>query len=338
MPDRAIPVSFAEAVRWMDRHVLPVPVRDVPAAAAVGHVASARVVAAAPFPPRAVALRDGVAVAAEDTVGADAHSPVFLTRRPGSVVAGDALPPGADAVIAADALTDVAGMAAVTVQAWPGVGARLAGHDLAPGESVMEAGAILSPAALPALLAAGEPMLSVRRPRVGLSSIAPDIAAMLGALLAQHGCEAVRDDAPCDLRVRQGGPAAFDGPFAIAVRPGDGAALGLEGALPVLRLPLRFDGAAGAMLALLPPMLRRLAGGGPVARPLRLSGKLASTVGFADVALLALGPDGASPVTVGEITLAGLLRATHWTLVPADSEGVPAGGEVAAWPFPGQGI
>ncbi|MBL8587203.1 MAG: hypothetical protein JNK46_01610, partial [Methylobacteriaceae bacterium] len=67
-------------------------------AAAIGFALAAPLRAPGPVPARATALRAGLAVAAQDLVGAAPGAPALFAAPPARVAAGEALPEGCDAV------------------------------------------------------------------------------------------------------------------------------------------------------------------------------------------------------------------------------------------------
>src|SRR5262249_15437178 len=71
---------------------------------AVGDVLARDVTATAALPPRAIALRDGWAVAADRVSDAGPYAPVILDPAPPWVECGDPLPDGTDAVLPPDAV------------------------------------------------------------------------------------------------------------------------------------------------------------------------------------------------------------------------------------------
>jgi molybdopterin biosynthesis enzyme len=116
-----------------------------------------------------------------------------------------------------------------------------------------------------------------------------------------------------------------------AARPGRTAGLCELLGRPVLLLPGRAEDALAAWWWLARPALRRLAGATdqPPLR-LRLAGKVASAVGLAE--LVPLAADG-RPLAVGALPLAALVAAAAILEVPPESEGLPAGTEVEAFPL-----
>ena len=82
--------------------------------------------------------------------------------------------------------------------------------------------------------------------------------------------------------------------------------------------------------------LRRLAGGAiaDAVSSVRLARKVTSTIGIAEFVPLRRSEEGAKPLGSGFLSLQSLAQADGWMLVPAESEGYPAGTEVTMRPLP----
>ena len=218
----------------------PLPAETVTLAASLGRVLAHTVTAAHDAPPFDRALVDGFAVQAADTRGADAHTPRRLalnaevlscgtvpaiTLAPGTATAiatGAPLPRGCDAVMMiehTDLAADESSPPAVLVRRAvpPGQFIGFAGSDIARGETLLRAGAVIGSREIGMLAACGVASVAVvRRPRVAVLSTGdelvppgtvplPDAAipdsngAILAAAVAEHGGEPVplgivRDD------------------------------------------------------------------------------------------------------------------------------------------------
>lgn len=328
---------------------------DLALADAIGATLAEPIIAPAALPKQAVALRAGWAVPSIETVGAAAYAPVFLASTPVRVCAGDVLPHGADAVVAADAVT-LAGVAEITVEATPGEGARRMGEDAAAGVALRPAGARLRPIDLALSTAAGLTRCTVRRARVALvgRSAAAAACAMIasdardvGALVTTaYATELSAPELACggaDLLAlvgfdEAGVPALARGGRVIAtalgLRPGEETGCGLLGGdVPVLLVPARPEAAFVASRCLLRPCLDRLTGAAAAEAGFRapLTRKLASSVGVAEVALLRASAAGLEPLAIADLTLAALCAAHAWLLVPAEREGYAAGEVVEAF-------
>lgn len=360
-PGRGAPPAaltpVAEALAALLADLAPVAPRTLPLRAAEGRILAAPLVAPAPVPAAAIALRDGFAVAAEAAVGAAAYAPAFLAAPPPWVAAGARLPPGTDCVLPPDAVADAAGMVEVTAAAAPGEGVRRAGEDAPAGAILREAGQPLRALDVAAAEAAGLRTASVREPRLRVLSVAarPDaatdflqrFAVLAGAqVVNQQIGERTRDNAvtgapPADLILMAGdmglaaeilarhGAVTAHG---LALRPGEGALCGRIGGAPVVIVPPRLDAALALALLILRPCLDRLADARPrpPLPPAALTRKIASGLGLTELALLRATPAGLEPLALGDLPLAAMARADAWLAVPPDSEGFAAGELVEA--------
>jgi molybdenum cofactor synthesis domain-containing protein len=181
------------------------PSRSMPIDDALGCVAAAPVVATEPVPPFVNSAMDGYALRAADTIGASGlGSPVRLEvvgtilagTQPGAVVAagqaarimtGAPLPAGADAVCMFEECGDESN-GAVVVVARPlpaGTAVRLAGQDVAVGDTILEAGSVVTPGHIGVLANQGVTRVDVRpRPRVGVLSTGDELMSEPGPLPA----------------------------------------------------------------------------------------------------------------------------------------------------------
>jgi molybdopterin biosynthesis enzyme len=85
------------------------------------------------------------------------------------------------------------------------------------------------------------------------------------------------------------------------------------------------------------PLIDRLADSSDAVDPhiaATLARKVASPLGLADVVAVRLAAGKAEPIASGYWPLASLAGTDGWILVPADSEGFPAGAEVMVRPWP----
>jgi len=153
---------------------------------ALGRILAEDIVANESIPPYANSSMDGYAVRSDDTVGADADTPVSLAVlgevaaghvpevevEPGTAVrimTGAPLPPGADAVVKVEDTRSADGEVDVLASAPEGQYVRPAGEDVEQGSHVLSAGTRLGPAHLGMLATLGVPTVRVtRRPRVAI--------------------------------------------------------------------------------------------------------------------------------------------------------------------------
>ena len=310
------------------------PVR-LPVGEALGHIAGETVLAPGPVPPRAVAQRSGIAVASAELVGASPYAPALLSGMPGRVLAGAVLPAGADAVLPADAASPLGALIAIGQSAYPGENVTLTGADLASGALIIREGERITRAMVLALEVAAIRDIAVRQPRFRLEADESPHGNWLREALQALGC-APSGAGDADFRiVLAGDEAGRDAaPAGIALRPGGGAGVAAGGGRPpAIILPARFDGAVAVFHALLLPLLARLTGQELHTETRPLTRKIASVVGFSDLALLRRSGEGYEPLAVGQVTLAALLATDAVALLPPESEGAAAGTPLAAIPI-----
>jgi putative molybdopterin biosynthesis protein len=227
----------------------PLPAETVPLTAAPGRVVAALIAAACDAPPFDRSAVDGFALRAADTDGATEASPRRLSLNaevlacgvapaiavaPGTATAistGGMIPRGADAVVMIEHTeldeSDPAAPAILLQRATaPGGLIGFAGSDIARGEALLRAGAVITSREIGMLAASGHAQVPVvRRPRVAVIStgdelvppgaplppggIADSNAAILAAAIAENGGEPLpigilRDDeAALETAVRE---------------------------------------------------------------------------------------------------------------------------------------
>ena len=331
-------------------------------AEAAGCIAAGAPLLAA-WPPRDLAATDGWALRANDLVGASAYSPLPLMTAPAWVDAGDAMPAGCDCVLDADAVEISGPLAQVLAEGVPGQGVRRAGSDIAAGTTAAAEGHPVGPADLLLADAAAMDRLSVRRPRLCIVNVpgATVTTQMIAGAARNSGLDVktqqavTRDEisiadaldaAACDLLLIVGGSGVGRRDAAvtalarrgeviahgIALAPGRTAAVGRLGQVPVIALPGSPDHALAVWLALVLPVIDRLSARRPRRQmTLPLARKIASSVGIAEVALLAEEHRAWMPLAVGEWPLHAIARADAWLLIPASHEGFAAGTPVDAY-------
>jgi len=344
----------------------PLAPRRVPLEQALGLVLAAPLVAAEPVPDRPAAARDGWAVPAMETLGAGPYAPAPLSRAPHRVSPGEPMPPGTDAVLPPFDLDSEGPLPQALAALAPGEGVRRPGEEIAAGCVLRSAGERLLARDLPALAALGITSAMVRAPRLawitadpGLDTLRPFIAALareagaslhpaapvaanagaiaaaLRAAAAGHDLvllaggtgEGPEDHAAAGLS--EAGRLLFHG---IGALPGMATGAGIVEGRPVLLLPGRAEDAIAAWILLVGPALDAMTGAA-TAPPLRLrlTRKVASTVGLAELVPLRLdGTGGAEPLAVGALPLAALSAAAAILLVPPGTEGYEAGTDIAA--------
>jgi molybdopterin molybdotransferase len=241
----------------------------------------------------------------------------------------------------------------------PGDGVLQPGTDAGPREIVQRSGARLRASDVAAIQALGIASVTVRRPRLLFrcarahrDPIADAIMAWLGRAVAADGGEpmSVGADAPMQALLSEDGADGFviiggtgsgrdDSAVktlsrigrveahGIAISPGETTALGIANGRPALLLPGRLDAAIAAWLTVGRGLLARLRGGSgeEPGTPVTLARKVASTVGLTELVLVQLTKDGAVPLAAKYLPLTAFAQADGWILVPAASEGYPAG-------------
>lgn len=358
---------LANVLARVDALVVPVGPREA-AVVHFGRQVIADDLTIGPLPPAALALRDGWAVNSDATGDASAYAPVLL-RTATRIDAGEPLPDGTDAVADLDAVTMRDGAAEAIAPVAPGEGVLPIGADVEPS-ALLVGGSLLTPIQAAVLAAAGRSSIRIRAPRVRILSahrradpiIDAAVAFIADAVLAS-GCawagqpdvggdahiESVLQDPAFDMLIAIGGTGAGRNDASvstlarlgrvethgIALSPGETTAFGFVGARPVLLLPGRLDAALAAWLLIGRRILARLSGAveRPDATPARLARKIASSLGMAELIPVRCRAGAAEPLASGYLPLQALAQADGWVLVPADSEGCPAGAEVMVRPW-----
>jgi len=291
-----------------------------------------------------------------------------LLHPPQRIETGQPLPPDMDSVAPFDAIKISNGNAEALVTINPGDGVLAAGGDNDPAIPMRRAGERLRMTDLAAFAATGLSRLTVREPRIRVlplrgSGIVIAAARLIAGDIERRGGAVKLDDAGRDLGtvlatentdaiVVIGGTGrgrndtgvhtmARDCEVAvhgIAVTPGETAAFGFAGLRPILLLPGRLDAALAVWLLIGRRVLDRLAmANNPDREPAEavpLARKVTSTVGLAEVVPVRRSAGLADPLASKYLPLSALARSDGWILVPAESEGYPAGTSVQVRPWP----
>jgi molybdopterin molybdotransferase len=358
---------LADVLAIVDGEVKPVTPRSIDVAAGAGRTLAADALASA-RPSAAIALQDGWALAADDTLGAGGYAPVTLMRVPTRVEVGQAMPAGTDSVAPIDAVKVSEGRAEALVTVNPGDGVLPAGGDSDPAIPLRRAGERLSMTHIAAIAAAGVARITVREPRLRVLPLRGNGIANAAARLIAGDCErrgaAARvdeggrglavamssDGIDCVICIGGTGTGRTDTSVQVleregalvvhgmAIAPGETAALGFVDARPVLLLPGRLDAALAVWLTVGRRIVERLAGAlmkdVEPGETLPLARKIASTVGLAEVVPVRRSEGQVEPMASRYLPLSTLARSDGWILVPADSEGYSAGASVAVRPWP----
>ena len=363
---RIIHLTPLEAVvALIDAHVGAVKPQKAPIEAALGATLAEDVVAAEQ-PSQPIALRDGFAVPAAAVVDAGPYTPVALPLAACRIDVGQPLPPDVDAVLPLDAValrgdrTDA--LAAVAA----GEGVLAAGGDATPRVPLRRIGERLRAVDIAAIRAAGIAEVAIRAPRITIVRAGPSASPVLDAALgwltraAGKSCalatakpialDAVLTDADEDAVIAVGGTGSGlrDASVqtlarlgrlevhGVAISPGETAAFGFAGTRPVLLIPGRLDTVLAVWLLLGRHLTAKLAGGSvaDAAQVMPLKRKVASTIGLNELIPVTCADGLADPLAAGYLSLTAVARSDGWIVVPADSEGFPAGTHVAVKPWP----
>jgi molybdopterin molybdotransferase len=246
----------------------------------------------------------------------------------------------------------------------PGEGVLPAAGDVEANAVLCRAGMRLRASDIAVLVASGVTALRVRQPRIHLVSVRPGdpildaavtlVAQLAGAAGAKADIGSNLDDAfhsdNADAIIAIGGTGAGRNDstvtalacaghvvcHGIGLAPGETSAYGHARGRPVLLMPGRIDAALACWLVLGRALVDRLSGAHASDRAIKatLARKVTSTVGIAEVILLARSGDAVEPLASGYLSLQALARADGWMLVPAGSEGYPAGTPIDMRPLP----
>jgi molybdopterin biosynthesis enzyme len=358
---------LTDVLALIDTEVKAITQRTIDVSAAVGRTLASDAVAPA-RPASPLALQDGWALSADETLGAGGYAPSPLMRAPSRIEAGQALPAGTDSVAPLDAVKVIDGHAEALVAINPGDGVLAAGGDSDSAIPLRRAGERLRVTDLAAFSATGIARITVREPRVRIlplrgSGIISAAARLVAADIERRGGAARLDESgrgldvamaaeSSDAIVAIGGTGsgrndnsvqvlAREGRLAVhglALTPGETAALGFVGSRPVLLLPGRLDAALSVWLVVGRRLLDRLAAAksseSDPAEILPLARKVTSTVGLAEVVPVRRSGGQVEPLASKYLPLSSLARSDGWILVPADSEGYSSGSPVQIRPWP----
>jgi molybdopterin biosynthesis enzyme len=353
-------IALAALLRGLE----PLRVIELPLREALGCVA-AELPPLKAYPPYDIAVADGWALRARDLVSASSYTPLALANLPSWVEAGDRIPEGCDCLLDVGAIDQTGPIIQVLAEAIPGQGVRRTGGDITDGFAVAP-GSRLRPLDLLVARGAGLEKMKVRRPRLRIVNTPATTGELTTAQLIEESARAAgtevvfakaasRDVASivktlgataCDLLITIGGSGVghSDATIAalvqhgevfahgIALQPGRTSAIGRIGSTPVIALSGAADQALGAWWALALPALDRLSQRQPRrTKTLPLARKIASSVGIAEIALLARKDDTWVPLAVGDLSFEALVSADAWLIAPGSSEGFAAGTPVAAY-------
>jgi molybdopterin molybdotransferase len=168
-------LSIADAQRLILEHARPLPAETVRLVDAAGRVLAEPARAKIDLPPFPSSAMDGYAVRAADTPGRLRVESRIAAGKPATgvveagaamgIATGGVVPDGADAVVPIEYVVENENEIEIGGRIEPGENVRPRGGDIRADEVVAERGAVLTPARLGALAAAGVPeVLCARRP------------------------------------------------------------------------------------------------------------------------------------------------------------------------------
>lgn len=360
---------LADVLAHIDAHVKPVAPRSIDVSIGRGSTLAEDVVVPHALPANAIALRDGFAVDSDSVRDASSYAPVILSSPLIQVEVGDILPACTDAVLPFDAVVHHGTGVEIVSPTTPGDGVLPAGIDAVPTVPLLRAGTLLTARDIAVLRAVNMSSVSARKPKIAVARGRPDddsaataaarwladaIAAAGASVLCDeytHSIDPARSEASdIDAIIAVGGTGSgrHDRAVAtlagigevlvhgIAIAPGETAAFGLSAARPVLLIPGRLDAAIACWLLIGRHLLGRLSGGQTDSTGCAacLTRKVSSTLGITELVPVARQGDNAEPLGTAYLPLRAIARADGWIVVPAQSEGYPAGSSVHVRPFP----
>jgi molybdopterin molybdotransferase len=351
----------------IDAHVKPVEVRTVELAGAAGRFIAHDIVVDRPIPRAALALRDGWAVPSDLTADAGPYAPAPVPAAV-RIDVGEPLPSGADAVAPLDSVIVREGQAQAVAPVAPGEGVLLAGADAAGGAVLVPAGRRLTALRIALLAALDVERVAIRALRLRIARggargdrmIDAAVAWIAHTITCEGGAAAVGDadeklhraltQADAEAVVVVGGTGCGRNDRAVAsaaavgevvahgigLIPAETAAFAMVATRPVLLLPGRLDGALAAWHMLGRALLARLAVSTepPSRRAARLTRKISSVAGLAELVAVRCEDRFATPIASGYVPMTALAQADGWIFIPPESEGFQADSEVVIRPWP----
>ena len=320
----------------------PVVPRLVPLDEAWGAMAAAALVVPRDLPSIDTARIDGWAIASTETIGASPYAPALVAPR--AVGIGDPLPEGCDAVVATDAAEVFGGVLTLETTVEPRAEVAPRGGEARSGSTFERRR--LGSAALALLAGCGMREIAVLRPRVRVENregrfvhLADFLVRQIAEALGEGVIQRVGGDDAADLILRvgldresgEGGFTELATGLAVTGAEETRVALDADGTV-VIALAARLDAAFVVAHLVVVPLLSRLldlASPATASRP--LARKIASRVGFSEVALLARDAVGAwEPLALQRLTGTALVRAEAFVEIPPGSEGMAAETPVSA--------
>lgn len=323
-------------------------------------------VVASEGPEHPIALCDGFAVEAGAIADASSYTPMRLPPPIRRIDVGETMPDGTDAVLPFDAVVFHGECAEAVAPVAAGEGVLPAGGDSAPHSLMRRAGERIRSIDIVAVQAARIKSALIREPRIavvlGVEPTIPlgGVAGLLvrsvfeaGATVSnkpQMTLEVAVADSENDAIVAFGGTGRGRNDTAvndldrlgrvethgIAISPGETAAFGFAGKRPVLLVSGRLDAALAAWHLIGRAIVAKLSGrSGEDETPiLPLKRKVASAIGMTEFVPVSCKDGMAEPLASGYLSFMSLAKSNGWIVVPAESEGFPAGTQVAVHPWP----
>jgi molybdopterin molybdotransferase len=362
----SVRVSFDVAVAWIDAIARRLDIEDAPLSEASGRVLGEGIRAPRALPPGDCAAVDGLAVRAEDSLGASAYNPLPVPAF--AVMASEVLPAGTDAVVPLGfAERDEAGRVVLVEPVFRGANIDRQGAVAAAGALLIAAGTRLRPQHIGLAATAGMArMRLVRRPRVRLAIVAaarwggsvdsngPMVRAAVerdGGLIVESSLvESLVAAADMVLVIGGAGRGREDGAAAalaasgtveihgVALVPGEAAGFGHTAAgVPVMLLPGMPAACLCSYELFAGRAIRRLGGHDPSlpyrSRIMTTARKIVSSIGTTEICPIRRLHDGRiEPVAAfAEIGLMAAVEAAGFVIVPEASEGYPQDARVTAY-------
>lgn len=317
-------------------------------------------------PEHPIALRDGFAVEANTIADASSYTPVPLPLPIRRIDVGEPMPEGTDAVLPFDAVISRGEQAEAVASVFAGEGMLPAGGDAAPHSLMRRAGERMRSIDITAVDAAGIKSVLIRQPRIavvlGVEPMLPlrGVPGLLVRSVFEAGAtvsnkpdmtldSAVADDKN-DAIVAFGGTGSGRNDSAvqalarlgrvethgIAISPGETTAFGFAGTRPVLLVSGRLDAALAAWILIGYHIVARLSGRSieDETTMLPLKRKVTSAIGMTELVPVSCKDGMAEPLASGYLSFMSLARSNGWIVVSAESEGFPAGTQVAVHQWP----
>ncbi|MGA8759750.1 MAG: molybdopterin biosynthesis protein [Stellaceae bacterium] len=355
-------VSVERACAWIDEATASLAPEDVFLEGAAGRVLGADLRAAEAIPAADCAAIDGFAVSAAASLGAGTYNPLTIAAI--AIGAGEPMPPGTDAVVPAEqAEPDGSGHIELIESVASEANVDRRGAVAEAGATLLVAGTCLTPRHLGLAGLAGVTGIAVvRRPRVRLviggqprSGANEGNRLMLHALIARDGGVVIEASlaqafgSGADIIVLAGsggeeqlasavGSAASLDIHGVALIPGETAGFGrTANGTPALVLPAGPVGCLWNYELFARRAIRRLGGREPALpydrRQVTTARKIVSPIGMTEICPIRRLSDGRVEPSGSfvETGLRAAVAADGFIIVPAQSEGYPAGASVSAY-------